>query len=160
MLDTSQKGFDKLISMIGALEVGMLTTANADGVLRSRPMATQKTTDGKLYFFTSKTSLKVEGAGADASVNVSYADPGNQTYVSVSGRARISRGKNKIREIWTESARRWFPQGPDDERLAVLEVDITKADFWDIDAQTMVELLNREASGDEIVAATDHRKLS
>ncbi len=160
MLDTRQKGFDKLITMISALEVGMLTTGDADGVLRSRPMATQKPSDGKLYFFTSKSSPKAEGAGKDASVNVSYADPSNQTYVSVSGRARMSRGKDKIRKLWTESARRWFPQGPDDERLAVLEVDIAKAEFWDIDAQTMVELLDRNASSDEIVAATDHRKLS
>lgn len=40
MLDTHQQGFAKLVAMIEALDVGMLTTEDENGHLRSRPPAT------------------------------------------------------------------------------------------------------------------------
>ena len=88
MLDTHQQGFAKLVAMIEALDVGMLTTEDENGHLRSRPMATQRAEEGVLWFFTGKDSPKIEEVKKDAQVNVSYADPNNQVYVSVSGPAR------------------------------------------------------------------------
>ncbi len=160
MIDTHQQGFAKLVAMIEALDVGMLTTADRACTLRSRPMATQGAANGKLHFFTSEASPKVGEIGQDAHVNVSYADPNNQTYVSVSGIARTSHDTAQIKELWSERARRWFPDGPDDSRLSLLTVEISQAEFWDVDAGAMVDLLDRGASAEEIVAATDHRKMA
>jgi general stress protein 26 len=160
MLDTHQQGFAKLVAMIEALEVGMLTTEDENGHLRSRPMATQRAEGGVLWFFTGKDSPKVEEIKNDAQVNVSFADPNNQVYVSVSGRAQTLRDPAKVRELWSGGAQRWFPEGPDDPRLMILKVEITEAEYWDVDKRAMIQLLDTGAGAAEIVSATDHKKFS
>ena len=51
----------KLSEMIKDIEIAMLTTAEPDGSLRSRPMATQQFEfDGDLWFFTRASSPKVD----------------------------------------------------------------------------------------------------
>lgn len=122
-------------------------------------MATQKAENGTLFFFTAKDSPKAEEVSKTAKVNVSYADPNNQIYVSVSGIAKTSRDTAKSRELWTEGERRWFPEGPDDPRLELLAVEITKAEYWDVDSRRMAGLLERGAPASEVIAATDHKKL-
>ena len=82
MLEPQQQGFAKLVTMIEALEVGMLTTEDKNGHLRSRPMATQKVEDGVLWFFSAKDTPKILEVQKDSEVNVSYADPSNQVYIS------------------------------------------------------------------------------
>ena len=160
MLDTHQQGFAKLVALIEALDVGMLTTEDENGHLRSRPMATQRAESGILWFFTGKDSPKVEEMQKDAEVNVSYADPNNQVYVSVSGIAQTFHDPAKIRELWSGGAQRWFPEGPDDPRLMVLKIEITQAEYWDVDKRAMIQLLDKGADAAEIVSATDHKKLS
>ena len=160
MLDTHQQGFAKLVAMIEALDVGMLTTEDENGQLRSRPMATQRAEEGVLWFFTGKDSPKIEEVKKDAEVNVSYADPNNQVYVSVSGVARAVRDPAKVRELWSGAAQRWFPEGPDDPRLMILKVEITEAEYWDVDKRAMIQLLGKGAGAGEIVSATDHKKFS
>lgn len=160
MLDSGQDGFAKLVSKIEALEVGMLTTFDDNGNLRSRPMTTQRLEDGALWFFTDDASPKVEELHHASAVNVSYADPVNQVYVSVSGSATTHRDPHKVRALWNPGAQRWFPEGPDDPRIALLKVEIVEAEYWDVDARTMKRLLAQGGSADDIIAATDHRKIS
>jgi general stress protein 26 len=157
MLDPHQEGFEKLVTMIEALDVGMLTTEQENGCLRSRPMTTQRAEQGILWFFTGK---KLANAEKDAQVNVSYADPNNEVYVSVSGAARTFRDPAKARELWNSGAQRWFPEGPDDPRLMILKVEIVQAEYWDIDKRAMIRLLDKGAGGAEILSATDHKKFS
>jgi general stress protein 26 len=158
MLDPHQPGFVKLAAMIEALAVGMLTTEDEHGRLRSRPMATQRVEGGVAYFFTGE-SPKTDELHKDPQVNVSYADPNNEVYVSISGVARTSHDPAKARELWTSAAQRWFPEGPDDPRLMLLSVEIEQAEYWDVDKRVMTHLLEKGAGAEEIVAATDHKKM-
>jgi len=153
MLDPHQEGFEKLVTMIEAIDVGMLTTEEENGDLRSRPMTTQRAEKGVLWFFTGVNAKK------DAHVNVSYADPNNEVYVSVSGAARTFRDPAKARELWSSGAQRWFTEGPDDPRLMILKVEIKQAEYWDVDKRAMIRLLDKGA-GAEILSATDHKKFS
>jgi general stress protein 26 len=61
-------------------------------------MATQGAQNGVLCFFTTEAYPKVDEIGEDARANVSYADPNNQIYVSVSGAARTSHDTAGIRK--------------------------------------------------------------
>lgn len=160
MPDTQQAGFAKLLAMIDAMDVAMLTTEDEGGNLRSRPMATQKAEDGVFWFFTSADSPKVDEIEGRSHVNLSYAAPDAQIYVSVSGLARLVRDREKMRELWTEDVRRWFPQGLDSPDIALLEVRMTHAEYWDVDKRQMRELLDAGASREELEKATDHQKLS
>ena len=160
MLDPHQQGFAKLVAMIEALEVGMLTTEDENGRLRSRPMATQRAEEGALWFFTGKDTPKTEEVKKAAEVNVSFADPGNQVYVSVSGLAKTFHDPAKVRELWSSGAQQWFPEGPEDPRLMILSVEITQAEYWDVDKRAMIQLQDQGAEAAEIVSATDHKKFS
>lgn len=126
------RDFAQLKDLIEEIKVGMLTTIDQDGTLRSRPLQTVGVEDGVLWFFTSQSSPKVAEADAEGGrVNVSYAHPGKQDYVSVSGTARLSRDREKMRAMYTKWVEVFFPKGLDDPDLALLRIDIDKAEYWD-----------------------------
>lgn len=132
----------KLADLIKDIRVAMLTTAGDDGSLRSRPMATQQDEfAGVLWFFTKSSAPKVGEVERHREVNVSYAEPGRQHYVSVSGRAEVVRDRDKLRELWHPLLKAWFPQGLDDPDLALVRVEPTRAEFWDAPSSTMVHLV-------------------
>jgi len=124
---------DRLAGLVGRIEVGMLTTIGPDGSLRSRPLQTlQMDAEGRLWFFTEADSPKTgEMEAHDQQVCLSYADPDKTSYVSVSGTGRLVRERERMRELWKPLLKAWFPRGPDDPALALLEVRLDKAEFWD-----------------------------
>ena len=131
----------KLNDLIKDVRIAMMTTVDDDGSLRSRPMATQEAEfDGDIWFFTYADSGKVHEVQADQHVNVSYADPGSNTYVSVSGRANLVRDQEKNKELWKPILKTWFPKGLDDPNLALLKVHVHKAEYWDAPNNTLVHL--------------------
>ncbi len=137
----TNEGVKKLGELIKDIEFAMLTTAEADGTLRSRPMATQQVEfDGDLYFFTRADTPKVDEIEREHHVNVSYAEPKDQRYVSVSGTARLSRDQAKIEELWSPILKAWFPEGLDDPQLALLKVTVSQAEYWDTPSSKMVQL--------------------
>lgn len=131
----------KLGKLIKGIRVAMLTTVDDGGVLRSRPMETQTAEfDGTLWFFTQFSSHKVSEVGREHHVNVSYADPGDNRYVSVSGMASVVRDRAKIDELWSPVLKAWFPKGKDDPDIALLRVDVDGAEYWDAPSSTLVKL--------------------
>jgi general stress protein 26 len=159
MTDIQQPGFAKLIAMIEAIGIGMLTTQEENGALRARPMETQKAEDGVLWFFTDARSPKIAEIEDEREVNVSYAAPDAQIYVSVSGLARMVRDKARLAQMWRENARRWFPEGVDSPGIALLEVRMTEAEYWDVDKGRMQRLLDAGETGAKLEEATEHKKI-
>ncbi len=139
MTDMSvEEAKQKLWSMIKEVRFAMLTTEDG-GHLRARPMvASQKSFDGTLWFFTRASSHKVDEVHAEHQVGVTYADGGQQNYVSLSGRATLVREQAAIAEHWAEVLRTWFPQGKDDPDIALLKVDVEAAEYWDAPSSAMV----------------------
>jgi general stress protein 26 len=43
----------------------------------------------------------------------------------------VIRDRALIRSMWTAAAKPWFPEGPEAEDLALLEVRPTHAEYWD-----------------------------
>ena len=127
-----QEALHKLTELIEEAAVGMLTTRDLDGTLRSRPLATLQVTDeGDLWFFTSVKSPKVREIEEDNRVNVSFERPSDHIYISLSGRARILRDRDKAKSLWTPWAKVWFPDGPEDPELVLLNVRTEQAEYWD-----------------------------
>lgn len=131
----------RLGELIKDIKIAMLTTAEADGSLRSRPMATQQTEfDGDLWFFTRGSAPKVDEVEHNHHVNLSYAAPDDNCYVSVSGLAEFVRDHEKAAELWNPFYKAWFPQGLDDPDLALLKVNVQQAEYWDSASSTMVHI--------------------
>jgi len=125
------KQLDELYELIDKIETAMFTTRRPDGRLVSRPMATQKRDPlADLWFVTDIESHKLDELQGDPHVNLAYFDTDSYEWVSVSGTARISTDRAKIRELYQPDWRAWFGKidetrdgGPDDPRLALVLVD-------------------------------------
>jgi general stress protein 26 len=138
---TREQRIAKLRDLIQHIETAQLVTMDTDGVLRSRPMATQKLEEeAELWFFTNDYSAKVDNVLVHPEVCVTYADPANNSYVSVSGKAELVRDRDKIEKLWRPILKAWFPNGVDDPDLALLRVDIVSAQYWDATSSKLVQL--------------------
>jgi len=117
----------------------MLTTIDEQGDMHSRPMSANGEIDanGDLWFFTGASSHKVSEVSKSPKVNVSFADPKNQHYVSISGAATLVRDQNKIDELWKPEFKMWFPEGKDDPEVALLRISPEKAEYWDSPSSTI-----------------------
>jgi general stress protein 26 len=135
---------EKLRELVKEIDFCMLTTMDETGDLRSRPMSSNGDIDrdGDIWFFTSASSHKVSEIEKLPKVNVSFADPDNQHYVSVSGTAQLVRDRNKIEELWRPEFQMWFPEGKDDPDVALLRVSLEKAEYWDSPSSTVGFVLN------------------
>ena len=78
--------------------------------------------EGKLYFFTKRASGKTEEIGRFDQINLAYADPDEQNYVSIAGKGRITTDPARMKEL-DPMASAWFPKGLDDPDLALIEVE-------------------------------------
>ncbi|WP_089317580.1 pyridoxamine 5'-phosphate oxidase family protein [Pontibacter ummariensis] len=131
----------KLVDIIKDVEVAMMTTIEDDGCMRSRPMrAVQTNPNGEIWFFTGYESGKSHEIQHDSHVNLSYAKPSDEVYVSISGRAYLSKDKAKIDELWSPTQKAWFPQGKDDPNIGLIRVEVEKAEYWDAPNSTMIQL--------------------
>lgn len=139
--DTNSR--EQLWDLIKDIKFAMFTTRHPNGHLHSRPMTTQNRKDDqddRLWFFMSRRSDPVGDLASEPTVNVSYADPGDDSYVSVSGTARVSEDMAKKQALWSKMAEAWFPGGVDDPDLALVEVKITHAHYWDVKENKLVQL--------------------
>ena len=135
------EGAEKLYSLIKDVKICMMTTVEPDGSLHSRPMyCMEADAAGDLWFFTKLQSPKVTEISKDGQVNLGYANPSKQDYVSVSGRAEIVRDRARIDEKWSEPLRAWFPDGKDDPQIALLRVHPEKGEYWDSPSSTLIHL--------------------
>lgn len=131
----------RLDGMVHGIRTAMLTTLDEAGQMRSRPMAPLDSADeGTLWFFTRRSAPKVDEIGHDRRVNVTFADPVSDRYVSVSGRAALVRDAARAIQLWSPALAAWFPAGPEDRDLALLRIDVESAEFWDPTVGRMARL--------------------
>jgi general stress protein 26 len=159
-IDTS-----KLWDMIKDIRFGMLTVRGADGRLYSRPMTTQNgeaDRGGVVWFFMSRSGQPVADLTASPDVNVAYADPESDKYVSVSGAARLIEDPVKKQELWSEAAKAWFQGGVEDPDLALVAILVAEAEYWDVKTSKPVQifkLAEAALTGEEPTDLAEHRRV-
>ncbi len=125
------KKLDELYELIDHLEIALMTTRRPDGMLVTRPMATQDRGPlADLWFVTSIETHKIEELEADPHVSLGYYDSASREWVSVSGTATITQDRARIHDLYAPDWKIWFSDeggdrdgGPDDPRLALILVD-------------------------------------
>jgi len=134
----------KLRELVKDIDFCMLTTVDETGDFHSRPMSSNGDIDhnGDIWFFTSASSHKVSEIKKLPKVNVSFADPDNQHYISISGNAQLVRDRDKIDELWRPEFKMWFPEGKDDPDVVLLRVSLKKAEYWDSPSSTVGFMLS------------------
>src|SRR5262249_203944 len=127
-----QDAIKTLGDKIKGIKFTMLTTVAEDGSLRSRPMATQDVEfNGTLWFFTDTGAAKVGDLKRVRQVNLSDVKPDDKLWGSVSGTARPVHDQAVMQGPWGPTLPPWFPQGLHDPNLALIEVTVTGAEYWE-----------------------------
>jgi general stress protein 26 len=131
--------YDDVARKIEDIRVAMMTTAEDDGSLASRPMHVMRVDgDGSLWFLTKDGSHKLEHLRR---VNLSFADKDDGDWLSVSGSGEVLRDRATIDALWSPMAKPWFPDGKDDPTLVALRVRADAIEYWDAPTSRMVRLM-------------------
>jgi general stress protein 26 len=130
MPNADHEGVAKVAELMRDIKVCMLTTADNEGQLMSRPMAAQQVEfDGDLWFYAARDARKVDHVRNHPGVNVSFSS--GSSWVSLSGSAVVIDDRAKARELWNTVVEAWFPDGPDDPNVVLLRVEAESAEYWD-----------------------------
>jgi general stress protein 26 len=130
-----------LSEKIGSMRFAMFTTRDQNGHLVSQPMTNQQVDgEGALWFYTRTTTELWDNIAHEPEVNVSFADPDNSTWVSVSGHAERVVERTRIHALWNPMVQAWFPAGPEDEHVVLVRVLPHAAEYWDANDSKMVRM--------------------
>jgi len=114
---------------------------------QTRPMETLKVDeDGDIWFLSAASSDKNDEIRHNSDVQLIYAKNPDAHFLSVSGKASVSRDKAKIEELWTKKAAAWFKEGKQDPNLTVVCVKPVEAYYWDTKNGKMIALLKNVIS--------------
>ena len=137
---------DVLWGLIKDIRFAMFATRHSNGHIHARPMTTQNAgsnQDASLWFFMPRDAETVTDLLADPAVNVIYADPGKDSYVSVAGKAALVEDEARKRALWSKATEAWFPAGVADPNLALVQVKIDHANYWSVKDSKLVQLFHQ-----------------
>jgi len=157
---------ETLWKLIKGIRFGMVTHRTATGMLHSHPLTTQNKRldeNNELYFFISRSGELYERLLTDGEVNLAYADPSKDSYVSLSGQARFMEDPTQKQALWSPMAKAWFPGGVTDPDLALLAVRVRHAEYWDVKETKMVQLFKMAkaaVTGEPPHSMGEHKELT
>ena len=148
----SRDELDMVWKEIGRIETCMMITHDGEQ-MRARPMVgSADRAANTIWFITNRSSHKDNEIMDDPHVCLAYADVSKNTYVSVSGRARLSDDRAKLKELWTSSVDAWFKGGPEDPEALLIAIQPENAEVWDNPSSDLVvalKMLTASATDDE-----------
>jgi general stress protein 26 len=108
----------------------MLVTHDGDKV-RARPMSAYlERASNAIFFLTDARRHKDEEIARNPNVSVSFADAGEQKYVSVTGTAVVSNDRAKIKQLFSTPAKAWWDSA-EDPNIRVISIAPDDAEFRD-----------------------------
>lgn len=133
---------NELWEKVREAKIGMFTTLGEREQLRSRPMTSLEVdADGLLWFFSSLESKIAQDLQHRSQANISFAEPGDSFYASLTGHAEFITDRSQYEKLWKPMYKAWFPRGLDDPELVLIRFTVESAETWDSDSSRMVQLL-------------------
>ena len=113
-------------------KIGFAMLVTKDGTrLRARPMSAYlERENNAIYFLTDARRHKDEEIARNPDINLSFADAGDQKYVSVTGTAVVSNDRAKIKQLFSTPAKAWWDSA-EDPNIRVMKITPDDAEFWD-----------------------------
>ena len=138
-----------LLEKLTEVNVCMLTTAEADGTLVTRPMGLQKAEDGGTLWFMTRSTSDVAADAPQRPVNVAVQAKG--FWASLAGHAQLVRDDARKKEFWNPATEAFFGEGsrPEDPQIVLGRVDVQTAQFWESPGAvaTAVEMVRAKVTG-------------
>lgn len=130
MVNDNSRDVERAWELMQKIGFAMLVTHDGDK-LRARPMAAyvDRAADA-VYFLSDARKHKDDEIARNPNVNLSFADAGQQKYVSVTGTASVSNDRARIKQLFTTAAKAWWDSA-EDPNIRVLTFKPDDAEFWD-----------------------------
>ena len=128
-----QEVTERIRSVVKKTQTCFFCTAGAHGPSEgTRPMNVRQVDDaGHLWFLSADDSHKNLELADDPTVSLFFQGSEHSDFLHLEGRARISRDRAKLEELWEPMLKAWFTGGIDDPRVTVIEVTPTRGYYWD-----------------------------
>jgi general stress protein 26 len=162
MSDSHAGNLSKMIELVRDIRVALLTTADREGGFHTRPVQTlQADADGTLWFFTDWSSPKADELQHDVRASLGYADPAKNVYVALNGSGRLLRDVQQAKKLWSVEQRAYYPDGPEDPRLAVLRITLQRAEYWIAPGRTshLIAAVQAAVTGTPVGVLGENRKI-
>jgi general stress protein 26 len=124
-----------IAEIISSIKIGMLTTVETNGELRSRPMFCADFDFDCLWFLVKESKPLIYESLANRAVNVAFACPEKNEYASVTGHAQLVEDEKMVQKLWRPEMKTWFAAGLNEPDLALLRVDIHHSEAWNGDSK-------------------------
>jgi general stress protein 26 len=145
-MDSSHDQIERVWDIAEKIGTCMVSTV-AGGGLRSRPMhAMPDRESGCLWFITDNRGAKEEEINSSPEICLAFAEPRNNTFLSITGRADIRQDADRARALWNNEAQAWWPNGPTDPNVRVLRVVPQSAEYWDTRGNSVIVALKLAAA--------------
>ncbi len=145
----------KLADLLDDMPIAMMTTFGSEGP-RSIPMARQEVDpSAELWFITARDTEHVRNLQARPQVGLTFAS--RDSWVSVHGTATVVDDKARLEDYWNTFAEAWLPGGPDDDKAALIRVDLEGGEYWDSPGgriASLVSFVKTKVTGDTLDADT------
>ena len=156
-----QNDIARVWDILESNSIGMLTTQFPGG-LRARPLDARPDREaGAIFFVTDVRGHKDDEIAARPEVCFTVTVPGENIYLSITGRASVTRDPAKARQIWKKTDDVWWPDGPDDANARVLTIEPVTAELWDGPASSLVaafEFAKARMTGEKPLLGENRKK--
>ncbi len=133
-------GLRKMRELLENTKVFMMATNLGKVPFSICPMTLQEMDEqGDLWFFAPRNSDHFKEIEKDNRVQLIISNENEQQYISIYGNATHIIDKQKLNHLWNPMLRAWF-NGMDDPNIALLNVNMESAYYWDSFENKLVSL--------------------
>lgn len=121
---------DRIWELAKKIDICMFTTWDGERQ-RSRPLSARVFRDEHaIYFLVDAEGGKNGEIEHYPTVSCAWVDNGGHKYAVISGTARISNDRARIRELWTDFDKAWWDSA-DDPSIRLVTLDPEDGELWD-----------------------------
>lgn len=129
----------KLADLVNKIDIGMVITRTKDDELHIIPLSRQEIDEqGNIWMLISAESNTHHNVLKNSQIDIAYSHVGDYHFLSVSGKATISKDQARIDKYWNKMMEAWFEKGKEDPRIRVLKVETSDAHYWDNKSNKLV----------------------
>ncbi|KQC33309.1 general stress protein [Nonlabens sp. YIK11] len=135
--DEAQQKYKK---MVESIDFAMMLTHLDQTPLHAIPMSTKRVDDnGTTYFLSNADSEHNANIESDSRCQLLYSEKHSMEFLSVYGKAVITRDKALIHDLYSSSDDNWF-DGNDDPNITVITFHPEEGHYWDSKSNALVSL--------------------
>lgn len=130
-MTNEQSQYDTFWQLVNDINICMAVSYR-DGKFISQPLRGYGDREQNKIYFITRVAANIR-QHYPTEMSLSYISNATPACMSISGRAYLSENKQKLESVWDNHAKVWFPEGPDNHEIALLEFTPVEATYWNVE---------------------------